>query len=720
MAIKFDRKTARFFITTEHTAYVIGIIHGKYPVHLYYGKKKRGLDPQYSHRLHSFSPYRIEEEGEYFSLDEAFLETPFFGSGDFRATALRLRNADGNSVTKFTYKAHRIFSGRRMPERLPCAESDSAETLELTLTDDEVTGCVLKLYYTVFADCDVISRYAVLENCGKAPVDIEKFMSLTCDIPGRDWDMISLHGAHCWERNFCRTPIRLGSQCVFSRRGASSHQFNPFIAVCAHGATEERGEAYGFNFVYSGNFLSEVEQGQEEYTRVQVGIGSENFGWHLDAGEVFATPEAVMTYSASGLGQMSRNFHRFTRNCILPKDKTPHRPVVLNSWEAVGFNIDEKLLVDFARESKKYGIDMLVMDDGWFGARVNDNAGLGDWQENRDRFPDGLSAFAGRIKNEGVGFGIWIEPEMVNPDSDLYRAHPEWTLRVPGRENCLSRNQLVLDMSNPDVVAFLKESFEKTLGNVPFDYIKWDMNRHLSEVGSDFLPPERQKEVPHRYMLGVYDLLRWFRERFPDIIIETCSGGGGRYDLGMMKYGEQIWTSDNTNPDWRTVIQYGSSLAYPPATMSCHVSNPGDSADEMDFRWSVAIEGMLGYEFNILCMPQEIKSMIPRQIDEYKKYEPLIKDGDFYRLINPDRGCASAYYYASPDNSEILLTFINAGVNGGPKKRDYRLAVKRADRDAVYTDTRSGKEYTGDELRRGITVSAPEERFAKVWHFVKK
>jgi len=717
MSIKFDRQKNQFIIRTKNTLYITELVSGKYPCHVYYGKKDR-QEHKYGVGLHSFSPYVHEDDGRIVSLDEAFLETPYFGSGDFRATALRIKNKDGNSVTRFVYKKHKIFKGRKAITRLPYAEDDNVQTLELIL-EDNVTECVLHLYFTVFEDYDVISRYAMLENKGDAKVEIEKFMSLSLDIPGREWDMISLHGAHCWERNTCRTPVRMGNQSVFSRRGASSHQFNPFIAVAAHKATEDTGAAYGFNFVYSGNFLSEVEQGQDEHTRIQVGIGSENFGWILEKGEVFETPEAVMTFSDKGIGQMSRNFHKFTRSCILPKDTEEHRPVVLNSWEACYFNIDENVLVDFAKESKKYGIDMLVMDDGWFGKRVNDSAGLGDWFENRDRFPDGLKAFAERVKAQGVKFGIWIEPEMVNPDSDLYRAHPEWSLRVPGRENSLSRRQLVLDMSNPEVVEYLKASFEKTFGDVPIDYIKWDMNRHLSEVGSDFLPPERQIEVPHRYMLGVYDLLRWFRERFPNLVIETCSGGGGRYDLGMMKYGNQIWTSDNTNPDMRTIIQYGSSMAYPASTMSCHVSHPGDSEKEMDYRWCVAVEGMLGYELNILHIDEKIKNMIPKQIAEYKSFEHLIKDGDFYRIVSPK--CIpdfTSYYYVNEDNSEILLSFVQNGNMEKPKKA--KLSVKRADKEAIYTDIRTGEEYTGEQLKKGIEIVSQSEKFARVWYFKKK
>ena len=718
MAIKYNKATKKFFLTTKNTMYVFQIVHEKFLGHIYYGQKKRGFDPDFYEHNGSFSPY-FEEETSSFSLNEAYTEYSYFGSGDFRCTSLRLRNSDGNACTLFFYKSHRIIKGRVPISGMPYAEvKDGDETLEITLTDD-VTGCTLKLYYTVMEDCDVITRYMKLENGGEAPVDIENCMSLQVDLPERDYDMISLHGAHCWERQYCRTPVRMGSQTIFSRRGASSHQFNPFMALCKHKATEERGEVFGLNFVYSGNFYAEAELGQAEAVRVQIGLGGENFRWHLLPGETFESPEAIMTYTNKGIGQMSRNFHKFTNDRILPAEIFDKRPVVLNTWEACFFDIDEEKLLEFARVSSECGIDMLVMDDGWFGSRENDWAGLGDWWENPKKFKDGLHAFIDRVKKNNIKFGIWIEPEMVNPDSDLYRAHPEWCLRVPHRPNTLSRHQLVLDMSNSDVVDYLKESFTKTFDGVAIDYIKWDMNRHLSEVGSDFLPPERQLEVAHRFMLGVYELFRWFREKYPNVMIENCSGGGGRYDLGMMKYSSQIWASDLTDPVWRCKIQYGSMLPYPASTMSCHVSHPGSSVKEADYRWAVAIGGMLGYELHIVGADEAIRRRIPEQIAEYRKYEELIKHGDYYRLYSPFETNYNSYYFAAEDNSKILLSFIQ--LSPDKKEKTIKLKVSRADPHAVYVDERTGDEYTGEELRRGITLtSSLEDRFFRIWSLVRK
>ena len=717
MAIKFNEATNTFALETKNTAYVFCIAHGKYPVHLYYGKKK-GEYPEYRPTLKSFQPYDPVEDGV-FAYDAMSVECPFFGSGDFRCTSLRVRNADGNSVTNFFYEGYRVFAGRHNLSGLPFAEGD-CETLEITLRDTEVTGCVLRLYYTVFADYDVIARYAALENKGRKNVVIEKFMSAAVDIPGREWDLITIHGAYAWEHRVSRTPVLFGNQSVFSRRGASSHNFNPFAALCSRRATEERGEVYAFNLAYSGNFLTEVEQSHMEETRVQLGIGSENFSWRLARGETFETPEAIMTYTSRGIGQMSRNLHRFVRECVMPGGGKAPRPVVLNSWEACYFDIDENVLVKFAAEAKKHGIDMLVMDDGWFGKRVNDRAGLGDWWENPDRFPKGLKNFVERVKKKGVKFGIWIEPENVNPDSDLYRAHPDWALGVPGRATGLSRSQLSLDMGNPAVVEYLKDSFERTLGDVPFDYIKWDTNRHLSNVASAALPADRQGETAHRYMLGVYELMRWFRERFPSIVLETCSGGGGRYDLGMMKYGDLIWTSDVTNPEARTMMQYGASIAYPAATMSCHISNPWGDVDEMKFRFGVATQGMLGYEMHIINADPAVKALIPGQIAEYRSYEDLMREGELYRLIDPKaNGDVSAFCYANAERSRIVFTFIQPSGDGG-EHRENALKIPCADKTATYVDELTGRRYKGASLLAGIKVKTKKKKNVDRRYFVKE
>lgn len=715
MSIRFDKATSRLILNTKHTQYIIKILHNKYPVHLYYGKKLKNNDIDFVNHLSYFTPYR-DIENEAVSLNNESLEYPYYGYDEYRTTSVRIKNSNGNSVTHFTYRKHRVFKGRYVIESLPCAEPENGtQTLEIELFD-EISSCTLKLYYTVFEDSDVITRYSVIENIGTNSVEIEKMMSLSLDFPEAEYDTITLCSkVQIEERNVVRTPVTYGNHSIFSRRGASSHYFNPFTAVVGRNTTEEKGIAYGFNLVYSGNFLSEIEKTANLPVRYQTGIGSDNFSWHLCPGEMFETPEAVMTFTEKGIGQMSRNMHSFIRKHILPEERISPRPVVLNSWEAVLFDINEELLINFTDESRKYGIDMLVMDDGWFGKRYSDNAGLGDWYENREKFPCGLKAFVDKVKAKGIKFGIWIEPEMVNPDSDLYRAHPDWILGVPGIEPSRSREQYVLDMSNPDVIDYLKNIFEKTLGDVPIDYIKWDMNRNMSEVGSFYLPAERQGEVAHRYIIGVYSLLKWFRERFKDIMIETCSGGGGRYDLGMMKYGEQIWTSDHTWPDRRIRIQAGSMIAYPASTMSCHVSNPGEETEEMDFRFKVAICGMLGYEFNILNIPDNIKEQIPKQIEIYRKCENLIKYGDFYKLYDPFKTDISAYYYVNTDSTEILLTFLQQDTEKPLK--EYTLKIKRAKKSAVYKDILSGATYYGDELIKGIKVKSDNKRSGKLFHF---
>lgn len=717
MSIRFFKDQQTFVLMTQNTKYAFDIRFGRFLRHRYYGKRSAPIPDEKEYKA-SFSPYI---PGMHYSNSPDLLmqECAFFGSGDFRASSLRLIGADGTGVTDFVYRSYRIFKGRRALDGLPAARADEkTETLEITMCD-EVTGCELLLYYTVFPKENVISRYMVVKNNGEESVTVDRCMPMTLDIDRADLDMVSLYGSYHNEVNYQRFPLHHGVQSTLSRRGASSHQHNPFLALCEHGATEERGEVWGFNLAYSGSFLNEVELDQLNRTRVVMGLGSECFAYTVSPGESFTSPEAIMTYSANGFGAMSRAFHDFIRAHVLPSAsvKAPH-PVVLNTWEAVYFNINEELLLDFAQEAKRVGFDLLVMDDGWFGARDHDHAGLGDWFENRSKFPNGLSAFVKKVKENGVQFGIWIEPEMVNPDSELYRAHPEWCLHVEGREARLSRDQLVLDMSNNDVIDYLMQSFDKTFDGIELDYFKWDMNRHLSDIGSVALPPEKQREVAFRYMKNVYRLLYWFRERFPDAVIETCSGGGGRYDLGMMNYGFQIWTSDNTDPYSRTAIQSNALIAYPAATMSCHVNNPHDDLRGLDFRYKVAVGGMLGYELNILKMSDEIKDEMARQIREYKSFEHLMRLGDYFNLAFHTKYCYSAYYYASPARDEILLSVIEkADCKGGETKL---LRVKEVIDGATYTDLRDGTQYTAEQLKRGLCIPLLGEPYSAHLIHLKK
>ena len=730
MSIRYEADKQRFILETANTQYVFDVCLGKFLIHRHFGAKVG--EEAYARDLtyRGASPYEAGSNPR-FSMNDLLSEFAFFGNSNFGASAMKLRAPAGDCCTRFEYRSHEIFEGRKVISGIPSARAqDDTQTLAVTLFD-EVTQCELVLYYTVFPSLDVISRHFVLKNVGNEKVKLEKAMSLCLDLPGMDYDMISLYGAPNFEDNVQRHHVFVGNQRVMSRRGATSHQHNPFLAVVSPDADEEQGDVYAMNLVYSGDFLSEVEcsyapkDAIKGYTRACIGIGEENFGYTLYGGESFESPEAILMYTPNGLGDMSRKMHRFVRNAIVPKELYPKRPVVLNSWEATYFTIDADKLVAFAAEAVKYGMDMLVMDDGWFGARNNDRAGLGDWFVNLEKFPDGLAPFIKRVRDTGMKFGIWIEPEMINPDSDLYRAHPDWCISCKGREGSLSRNQLVLDMSNPAVIEYLKASFSKTFRDLPIDYIKWDFNRNLTETGSNYLPAERQDELPHRYMLGVYELYRWFIETYPNTMIENCASGGGRYDLAMMSLSTQIWTSDNTTAHQRVYIQHGATMGYPAYVMSCHVSDPTHGSEDymrsLDYKFKVAVGGMFGYELDILKMPAEVKEEIARQIAFYRSVEDLIKHGDRYRLIDPTAnpfGIAAYYYTPEAGNDRIFMSFVQN--KGDEAQTEYTLAVKAADATATYKDTVSGETYSGEQLVAGIRIQADTRgEFGRLWSFEK-
>ena len=720
--ISFNEEKGIFSIETANTLYVTQIINGKHPVHLYYGKKDGAQYPEYEANIMSFSPFS-PTGGSWpnYIADTAMLEYSGYDSGDYRASSLKINNKNGDSVTWLEYKDYEILAGRREIPGIPYADADdNTETLVL-ICEDELTKCTVKLYYTVFPREDVISRYVTVENNGDAAVTIEKLMSLTLDLPNCNYDMISFYGNHYYERKMQRVPLHYGAQNVFSRRGASSHQFNPFIAICDKSTDEEQGGVYGFNFVWSGSFLDEVEVDQTGSTRVQIGLGEENFSWHLDAGETFASPEAVMTYTDGGLGQMARNFHKFVNGHILPPEPFDCRPVVINTWEACYFWINEAEMLRFADAAKESDIDMLVMDDGWFGERNGDHAALGDWFPNKKKFPNGLKAFVDKVKERGIKFGIWIEPEMVNEDSDLYRAHPEWCIRCKDRVPMESRWQLVLDMGNPDVRQYLKDSLTKAFDGIDIDYFKWDMNRHISQVGSTILSPERQKEANFRYMLGVYEFYQWFVDHFKGAMLENCSGGGGRYDLGMMKYSTMIWTSDNTVPQQRVQIQYSSMLGYPASTMSCHVSNHKNICEvprELKYRAEVAMGGALGYEIHLPNVSDTVRKTIKEQIATYRKYEDLILRGEYYPVKSPFDESYSAYYYMDESADKILVSYLQWKAD---EEREITVKVAKA-KDGRYRDE-EGRVYEGKELREGLKVLSDDtECNSKMWYleFIKE
>ncbi len=716
MAITYNGEDQIFCIETANTVYSFQIAYGEFPIHLYYGKKGVPYKKYEKTELYSFAPFYSRYDLDYLP-DVCLSEYSGFDSGDYRTSSLHVQNVDGNSVTVLTYKGYRIFDGRYELPELPFAEAArDTQTLELQM-EDTYTGLQVYLYYTVYPKEDIISRYVRLENKGNSPLVIEKCMSLLLDLPHHNFDMITLPGRYNFERQYQRIPLSRGYHSIYSRRGASSHHYNPFMALCSPDTTESAGDVYGFNFVYSGNFLDEVEVSYTEATRVQIGIGSDHFKWNLNVGEEFVSPEAIMTYSSEGIGQMTRNFHRFINQYILPEEPYAQRPVVINTWEARYFDFDEDILIQMAEQASAVGIDTLVIDDGWFGERSNDKTSMGDWYINKQKFPNGFAAYAKRLKDLNVKFGIWIEPEVVSPQSKLYEEHPEWCVQCKGRESMQGRNTRLLDMGNPDVITYLQESFLRTFENIEVDYFKWDMNRHMSQVGAMCLPIHQQGEVAHRHILGVYKLLRWFRETYPNAMIETCSGGGGRYDLGMMKYGTMIWTSDNTGPKGRTRIQYSSMLAYPASTMSCHVTNYRACEDEQElkYRYEIALGGALGYELDVLQASEQLKQNMASQIQQYREYEKLILTGEYYSLSNPYVENYNAYYYVDEKRTQILLSYIQTW---GEETRRICLPISVAEADASYCEKTSGIIYSGEELQKGIFVATSTlDNYSNVWCF---
>lgn len=662
MAIIYDSTHRTFKLDTKNSSYIIKIYDENYILNLYYGAPipdtylaKR--EKRYPNASFSLANPVIGEHG--FTPDTAPIEYGCNGAADFRISALAIRNASGDSVTDIRYTGHKIYTGKEEIPNQPSsyAVDGDAETLELYALD-AVTGAKVTLYYTVFADAGVMTRRVRVENASDKTFDIERVFSMCVDLPTMDYELVSLYGRHAKERHIERRPLAHGVQGVESKRGVSSHAQNPFIALAECGSTEEHGSVYGFNLVYSGNFSALVECDFNGTSRVLLGINPTDFGWKLAPGEAFDTPEAVMVYTDGGMGEMSRVFHRFyNTHLIRGKWQYAKRPLLINSWEAAYFDFDTDKLVAFAKAAKEMGIEMLVMDDGWFGKRNDDTNSLGDWFVNTDKLPGGLDPLIEQVNAEGLKFGIWYEPEMISPDSELFRAHPDWCVHVAGREPMIGRHQYVLDVSREDVRENIWQQMYDVLSKHKIDYVKWDFNRNISDAGSALLPPERQKEFFHRFILGTYDLMNRLVTTFPDILFENCSGGGGRFDPAMLCYSPQIWTSDNTDPIDRLYIQFGTSLAYPASCMSAHVSACRRTGFET--RGSVAMWGTFGYELDPRKLTAEEVAIVKEQIKEYHDTYDLVRKGDLYRLVSPFENKHRAIWeIVSPEKDRAMVTMV--------------------------------------------------------------
>ena len=656
MSIHINKDT--FFLETNHTSYIF-CIRNKYPVHLYYGEKLPQTDDlRYliSDTIRSGAPYR-KEDGICFTKDTVLAECSIFDSGDYRLPSLKISTLDGKNIGDFEYRRHRVFDEREDLPILPCGKGAGAETLCVELKSKS-TGTEVALYYCVYSELDVITRYVSVKSLNDA-VRIEKTASATLDFENGDFDIVTLQGVVANERHFHRASLPTGVFSLGSAKGASSHAASPFFALCKRGCGENAGDAYAMNFVYSGNFRLETEKTGAGRIRAMIGIDPETFSYTLPAGEIFYSPEVALTFSGNGLNGISQSFHDYIRQKLMPERFAFHsRPVTVNSWEAFYFDIDEKKLFDFAKLVKEAGADTLVVDDGWFSSRRNDCSGLGDWQVSKEVFPNGLKNFAEKLKALEIKLGIWIEPEMVNPDSKLFAEHPDWALGQS--DEMQSRNQLVLDMTNPEVVEYLFASFCRIFDGLDICYVKWDMNRYICPYSSAYTV--RDGEVAHKYVLGVYTLIRRLEKRYPQILFEHCAAGGGRFDAGIMAFAPQIWTSDNTDPFERAYIQCGTTYAYPVSAMSCHVTkskNGGTKLEtSLDFRYGIATNGTLGYELNLFACKKRELSEMKKQIALYRERENLMLNGDFYRLITP-WDCAKYYAYAvvSKDKKQALVSF---------------------------------------------------------------
>lgn len=705
MAITFNETTRIFTLTTAHTTYQMQADAQGYLLHLYYGARTAGeMDYllNYGDRGFSGNPNSAGNDRTY-SLDALPQEYPSLGTGDFRNYALNIENEDGSQCCNPIYITHEIEAGKYTLKGLPFvrAEENEAETLKIIL-EDPVTKVELHLLYGVLEKEDIITRSVIIKNAGKAPVTVKKAQSACLDFLHGDYDLIKFHGRHAMERNMERMPVSHESTRIGSRRGTSSHQYNPGVILAGKNTNEDSGSCCGMLFVYSGNFLVEAEKDQYDQTRIQMGLTDELFAYPLEAGAEFTAPEVILSYTNKGLSRLSQQYHHCIMNHICQgKYVHANRPVLINSWEAAYFDFTGDTIVELAKEAKALGIDMVVMDDGWFGKRNDDNSSLGDWYVNEEKLGGTLTKLIERVNAEGVKFGIWIEPEMVSEDSDLYREHPDWAITIPGRKPVRSRNQLVLDFSRKEVRDEIFKRICAVLDQGNVEYIKWDMNRSLADI---YAP-----NVTYDYVLGVYDFLEKLTNRYPDILIEGCSGGGGRFDAGMLYYTPQIWCSDNTDAINRTRIQYGTSFFYPVAAMGSHVSavpnHQTGRVTSMHTRGVAAMSGTFGYELNPALLNAKEKAEIRAQLAQYREYQELIREGDYYRLSNPFQDNFAAWMVVSDDRSKALVSVIRLTAEANPPAA--YVTLKGMEEDAFYREKTTGKVYPGAALMEaGILLPA--------------
>ncbi len=725
MSIIYSEDKKIFHLVANNTSYIIKIFKSGYLTHLYWGKKIRNFsltDTLNTNKRQWCACPDISDRT--YSLDSLPQEYPAYGNTDLRYPAYQIQMENGSTITDLRYHSHTIYKGKPKLEGLPATYVDivdDAETLEIELLDSCI-GLKVILSYTVFEKLDVITRSVKFLNEGTQTLKLLRCLSMSIDFKHSDFDLFHLSGAWARERYITRRSLTVGTQGISNARGGSGHQHNPFIALLDKRTDEYSGEAYGFSLVYSGNFTANVDVDQFDTTRVTMGINPFDFSWLLKPSESFHTPEVVMVYSCEGLNNMSQTYHRLFRNHLCRgqfRDRT--RPILVNNWEATYFDFDSDKIVEIAKTAKELGIELFVLDDGWFGKRDDDRSSLGDWFVNRTKIPDGLDGLAKRINSMDLKFGLWFEPEMVSPDSELYRSHPDWCIHVPNRSRSEERYQLVLDLSRKDVCDYIINEICTVLASAPISYVKWDMNRHMTEVGSALLPSERQRETSHRYTLGLYRIMDEITSAFPNILFESCSGGGGRFDPGILYYMPQIWTSDDTDAIARLKIQYGTSIIYPAITMGAHVSTvPNHQVKRitsLDTRGNVAMAGNFGYELDLSKFTDEEKAIVKKQIALYKEIRQLVQFGDFYRLISPFEANEAAWMFVSEDKTEAFVFYSRVLAEPNPPHKALRLKGLNSDMD--YNQLNESNVFGGDELMHaGLNIPELSGDFQSlIWRF---
>lgn len=716
MSIRVYEKDEIFQINTQTTTYLMGIADNKYLGHIYYGSKMEDYRGSYLLRIGEKDNWPSKIPGEKVAFSESFpFEYPAFGIGDYREDALRIRSESGYRVCEPVYEGYRVYSGKPclagMPATFAGAGNElNAETLEITLADRPL-GVKILLRYSIFKDSDAIVRSSVIKNTGNSTIYIEKALSASLTMDNDDFSLISLHGAWGRERHISCSKVSEGKYTVASLEGKTSYHTNPFIALSTNGTSQISGEVYAMNFVYSGNFLASVELNHRRSVRMSMGLHDTGFEWVLEPKDYFETPEVVMVYSDEGLGKMSRIFHKLYKNHLM-RSKYVHtrRPILINNWEATYFDFTDDKLVSIAKEAKRLGIEMLVMDDGWFGKRNNERSSLGDWYVNKEKIRGGLNKLVERVNKEGMKFGIWMEPEMISPDSELYRAHPDWAIHVPGREPAQRRYQYMLDLTRQDIVDYVYGRISEILHSANIEYVKWDMNRVMTDIGSVALDASHMGEFTHRYMLGVYQLQERMLAEFPNLLLENCSSGGGRFDPGMLYYSPQIWTSDNMDPIERLVIQEGTALIYPLSCMGAHVCTSPNHCNGresvLETRAHVALAGTFGYELDTAKLSEQEKETVIHLNEEYHTYNDLIREGEYYRLASfRENHLYDCWQVVSGNGAESLVTYVQVYAETDYLSR--RVRLQGLIPDAKYQLQGNGEVYSGEMLMKGGYLFKP-------------